>query len=267
MEDSMATTKRGKKTTGKAKKKSIKHRATIKKHPRKKTAAKSSTTKKKGGKVSPFNSSSDKDSAADSSTSTSKSAKKTASDERNEKITSGAKDAAETAMKKLEAIQKEVAAPPRESSAKRSQSGTGNNPTPPEERSPAQAGTQVTAAADMAAGAISAARDHLVRQEETERRLKSDPRYERDQEVFKKGQEGKLALVPPSEAEVAALAERTGISEEVADKIPKTPEEQIADDKKRLAEADKRAEQLRGARAGESSDSHNSGGTTTGTKE
>lgn len=239
----MATTKKGKKT---GKKKSGK-KSTKK------------TTNRRTRNVSPLNrttSEADKERDMSKSRTSTSSTTSSPAEKRVAETTSVAKDA----MERLEKIQQDVAAPTRESSAKRSQTGTGNNPTPPEERLPTGPGTQTTAAADMAAGAISAARDHLIRQEETDKRLKSDPRYERDQEVFKMGQEGKLPLVPPSEAEVIAGAERAGVSEAVAEAIPKSPEEQIADDKKRLDEAKKKDEEI-----SPTSKSDNTGRTTAGT--
>lgn len=237
----MATTR---KKTGKRKSTSRSQKSASKRAKKKSTSAR----KRGGSKVSPLSTSKESDKKESTS------ARKTATD----KVTEGTSNVAKDAMKKLENIQKEVAAPTREPSAKRSQSGTGNHPVPPEERQPGLAGTQATAAADMAAGAISAARDHLVRQEETEKRLKSDPRYERDQLVYKMGQEGKLGLVPPSDAEAAAIAERSGISQEVADKIPRTAEEQAADDKRRLEEAQRKSDATK---------SDNSGGTTSGAQE
>jgi hypothetical protein len=270
----MATSSSRKSKSGKKKttKKSKSHRKTVKKHSRK-SAIKSSKPPRRN-KVSPLKTTNKEGDTSPTSHSTSdknKSGDKARAQQ--DKMNKELRSTTDSAMKKLEDIQKEVAAPTKESSAKRSQSGTGNNPTPPEERLPGLAGTQATAAADAAAGAISAARNHMVLQAETDTRLKSDPRYERDQEVYKMGQEGKLGLVPLSDAEAAVAATRAGISEEVVDKIPKTAEEQVADDKRRLEEAkkaaDKRAEDIR--KAGESGsdagESHHSRGTTAGTEE
>lgn len=115
------------------------------------------------------------------------------------------------------------------------------HPIAPQDRLPA-AGPAQTAAADIAAGHISAAQTAIETQLTSEARIKSDPRHERDQKVYELGQTGKLGLVPPTEAEVAATAQRAGLTPEVADKIPKTAEEQVAEDTKRLSIAEERAQ-------------------------
>lgn len=127
-----------------------------------------------------------------------------------------------------------------DSSFNRSQKSGNLNPTAPEDRTAAR-GPQVLAGAATAAGAIGAARDALTTQLTADARLASDPRYERDQKVFELGQQGKLGLVPPTEAEVITSAARAGTPPEAADKIPTTPEEQVSQDMPRLEEAEKRA--------------------------
>lgn len=114
------------------------------------------------------------------------------------------------------------------------------NPVPPQDRSPSP-GAAVRNPADIAAAHIAAATTAIDVHNRTEAILESDPRRERDQRVFELGQTGKLGLVPPTEAEVKAAAERSGLSEEVVDLIPKGPEEQIADDMERLDKAEERS--------------------------
>lgn len=117
---------------------------------------------------------------------------------------------------------------------------TGNpHPVAPEDRLPTR-GPAILAAAATAAGALGQARDAITLQLESDARLTSDPRYERDQKVFELGQTGKLGLVAPTEAEKAAQVERAGVSAEVAALVPSTPEEQVADDMRRLGEAEER---------------------------
>jgi hypothetical protein len=113
------------------------------------------------------------------------------------------------------------------------------NETPPHERLPAS-GPAITSAAQIAAGHIAAATTAIELQETSDRLLKSDPRYERDQKVFEMGQRGKLGLVPPSEAEQAVMAQRAGISADAADKIPTNAEEQVEEDMQRLNVAEER---------------------------
>lgn len=119
------------------------------------------------------------------------------------------------------------------------------NKVPPHERS-ADRGPAVLAAAATAAGAIGAARDAITMQLESDARLTSDPRYERDQKVFELGQAGKLGMVPPTEAEAAAAAARAGLPPEIGELTPKTPEEQVAQDMPRLQEAEERATTVTG---------------------
>jgi hypothetical protein len=132
----------------------------------------------------------------------------------------------------------------KESSAKRAASpGKGNNPVPPEERTfsgPANA-PAATAALATAASAISTARDQIASQLVADAKLTSDPRYERDQELYALQQQGKAGLIPPSEAEQAAAAARAGLTPEVAEKIPSDVDAQVADDMKRINEAKERA--------------------------
>jgi hypothetical protein len=116
--------------------------------------------------------------------------------------------------------------------------GKNINPEKPEDREPTFAGMATTGPRDLAAGAVRSAIGMVKAAETIEARLNSDPRRERDQKVFELGRQGKLGLVPPSEAEVAATAERMGYSTEVTDKLPKTPEEQVEEDTKRLEAAE-----------------------------
>jgi hypothetical protein len=127
-----------------------------------------------------------------------------------------------------------------ESSITRASKPGNLNPTAPEDRTP-QRGPQVLAGAATAAGAIGAARDALTTQLVADARLVSDPRYERDQKVFALGQQGRLGLVPPTEAEVITAASRAGTPPEAAEKLPTTPEEQVSQDMPRLEAAEKRA--------------------------
>lgn len=143
-------------------------------------------------------------------------------------------------VEKLDEVVKQFESPVYESSLVRSQREGNLNSTPPHERS-IQRGPQVLAAAATAAGAIGAARDALTSQLEADARLVSDPRYERDQKVYELGQQGKLAFVPPTQAEQAVAAARAGAPPEVVDMLPTTPEEQVAQDMPRLQAAEKRA--------------------------
>lgn len=117
------------------------------------------------------------------------------------------------------------------------------NPIPPHERSASQTGSATTTPAQIAAGHLAAATTAIETHQRTEQLLNSDPRRERDQKVYELGQTGKLGLVPPSEAEVKAMAERSGLSEEVADALPGSVEEQVADDMNRLHQAEERAQE------------------------
>lgn len=127
------------------------------------------------------------------------------------------------------------------SSERAKQSGN-LNPVPPHERKASQ-GPMQTAAADLAAGHLAAAETAILTQAESQARIESDPRHERDQKVFELARTGKLAGIAPSPAEAAAIAARSGMPQEVADLIPKTPEEQVAQDMPRLEEAERRANQ------------------------
>jgi hypothetical protein len=140
---------------------------------------------------------------------------------------------------KLGEIVKIFEAEPYESSFARSQKPGNLNPVAPEDRTIAR-GPQILAAANVAAGAIGAARTALTTQLEADARLVSDPRYERDQKVFELGQTGKLAGIAPTDAEVAARLSAAGQDPDIADKLPKTGEEQVAQDMPRLAEAERR---------------------------
>lgn len=142
-------------------------------------------------------------------------------------------------VEKLNEIVKEFEGEVYESSFARSQKSGNLNPVAPEDRTISR-GPAVLAAAATAAGAIGAARDALVTQLESDARLVSDPRYERDQKVYELGQAGKLAGIAPAPAEAAAQMARAGLPPEVAELTPKTAEEQVAQDMPRLKEAEKR---------------------------
>ncbi len=144
---------------------------------------------------------------------------------------------AEKTVEQINNIQKQFQAEQIPSSAERAKKSGNYHPVPPEERSPAR-GPQTLAAADTAAGALGAARDAITSQLVADARIASDPRYERDQKVYELGATGKLGKIAPSEAEVAAALEKTGLSQEVADKIPKNAEEQVAQDMPRLEAAE-----------------------------
>lgn len=156
---------------------------------------------------------------------------------------------AEDTLKELDKLQEKIAVPTKESSAKRSQESGNPNPTPPQERKREYAGDQNLALANAAAQQVSGARTQLTAQLEADARLTSDPRYERDQKIFEMGRQGTLQYVPPSEAEAIAESARAGVPPEAAQAIPRTPEEQAADDMKRLEQAEKTAEQVRGSAA------------------
>lgn len=117
--------------------------------------------------------------------------------------------------------------------------GNWNNPVPAAERTAANTSPAATGQLSSAAGAIQAARTALQLQVDSDKRLMSDPRYERDQRIYELGQAGKLGKVPPTEAEKAAAAMRSGLDPKVIEMIPSTPEEQVADDMKRLDQAEK----------------------------
>lgn len=136
-------------------------------------------------------------------------------------------------LKKIEA---DLNVPTKESSAARSQKDGNDNETPPHERSIAnQLGTAADSLAVTAAGGIAAARANLEASATSEARLKSDPRYERDLKVLELAKQGKLGLVPPSESELLA---RSGDNVAAVEAIPHTPQEQVADDMRRLEAAE-----------------------------
>lgn len=143
-------------------------------------------------------------------------------------------------VEKLDEIVKQFEAEVHGPSMERAKEGGNLHPIPPEDRK-IQRGPMVLQAAATAAGAIGAARDALATQLEADARLVSDPRYERDQKVYELGQMGKLQFVPPTEAEVITAASRSGTPEEALDRIPKTPQEQVAQDMPRLEAAEKRS--------------------------
>ena len=142
-------------------------------------------------------------------------------------------------VEKLDEVVKQFEGETYGPSDKRAQESGNPHPVAPEDRTIAR-GPQVLAGAALAAGSIGAARDQLATQLEADARLASDPRYERDQKVFELGQQGKLAGIAPSPAEAAAQVVRAGLPAEVAEKVPKTPEEQVAQDMPRLEEAEER---------------------------
>lgn len=150
----------------------------------------------------------------------------------------GPQEALELAPKYLTSEMIEESLKPRESSAARSQRPGNEFHIPPHERtiSDLDRTTSLGAtAAHMLAGAVSQAQSDATAQA----RLESDPRYERDLKVLELGKRGKLGAVPPTDAEVAANAERTGLSADVAEKIPTTAEEQVAQDMPRLEAAER----------------------------
>ena len=112
--------------------------------------------------------------------------------------TSGAK--AQETLRELEKIQVKIAAKPKKSSAAKSQEKGNANETPPAARGPGTLGDQELALANAAAASVAAASVKLQRQLEADARLSSDPRYERDQEVFELGRAGKLAAATPAPA-------------------------------------------------------------------
>jgi len=152
----------------------------------------------------------------------------------------GEKVSAEDTLKHLDELAKSAQAPARGPSA----STTQNHPTPPDQRSPATNAPAATSQLDSAAGAVQAARTAVTTQLISDKRLMSDPRYERDQRIYALGQQGKLGYVPPSDAEKAAMAARAGLPAEVVEKIPSTPSEQVSDDMKRLDHAEQRAQEM-----------------------
>lgn len=150
------------------------------------------------------------------------------------------KVSAEETLKQIEEITKKSVARPRGPAA---QEGNDNHPVPPEERTTANAPAAV-AQLDSAAGAIAAARTAVTAQLDSDKRLTSDPRYERDQKIFEMGKQGKLGLVPPSDAEKAAMAVRSGLDPAIIDKVPSTPHEQVAQDMPRLQQAEEKSKEL-----------------------
>jgi hypothetical protein len=142
-------------------------------------------------------------------------------------------------VEKLNEMSKEFEAETYGPSDERSKQGGNLNKIPPHERH-ASRGPQVLAAAATASGALGAARDAITQQLESDARLVSDPRYERDQKVYELGAAGKLAGIAPAPAEAAAQAARAGLPPEVAKLTPKTPEEQIEQDMPRLKEVEER---------------------------
>lgn len=150
---------------------------------------------------------------------------------------------AEEAVKAIEEVEKKYAAETYGPSDERAKQPGNLNPIPPHERTLAR-GPQATAPIDAAAGHLSAARTAITQQYESEARLKSDPRHERDQKIYELGQQGKLGFVPPSEAEVAAQAAKSGLPPEVADRLPKTPQEQAEQDMVRLNKAEEISKEI-----------------------
>lgn len=82
---------------------------------------------------------------------------------------------------------------PVESSATRSESGNNPHPVRPEDRK-GPLGPAVTQVADSAAQLTAVAEARSKIQEDADARIKSDPRYEMDQEIFIAGKQGKLGV-------------------------------------------------------------------------
>lgn len=150
---------------------------------------------------------------------------------------------AKETLARLDEVGKQFEGETYDSSLNRAQKPGNVNKTPPHERTPSR-GPALNAPLATAAGAIGAARAAITAEMDAQARIESDPRHERDQRVYEMGQRGVLPLVPPSEAEQAALAARSGMPAEVIDKMPKTPEEQVAEDTARLDQAEDRSAQL-----------------------
>lgn len=147
---------------------------------------------------------------------------------------------AEETLKQIDELTKKSEAPQRGPAA----TATDYHSVPAHERTTAQQAPASTSQLDSAALALGAARAAVTTQLQSDARLMSDPRYERDQKIYEMGKQGKLGMVPPSEAEKAAQAARVGLPPEVVEKIPSTPSEQVSDDMKRLQEAEKRSKEL-----------------------
>lgn len=152
----------------------------------------------------------------------------------------GASERAQQTLNKLSDMRTDLATDTMKPSKERAQESGNPNKTPPHERTPAPGPAQ-TAAADIAASHLAAAESAIIAHETAEELLNRDPRRERDQKVYEMAVTGKIGLVPPSEAEKAAAAAKAGVPEEVADKIPRTAEEQVEEDMARLAEGEARA--------------------------
>lgn len=114
----------------------------------------------------------------------------------------------------------------------------GNAHTIPPEKRTLPPGPQQLAQVDSAYHHASAAEASATMHERSQALIESDPRHERDQKVFELGKQGKLPLVPPTEAEKITLAARTGVPAEAASQIPSTPQEQVEQDMPRLEAAE-----------------------------
>lgn len=134
----------------------------------------------------------------------------------------------ETAQR-ISEITKEISYPTIEPSAKRSQKTGNDYPVAPEDRTLA---AENRSNLDAAAGHLAAATAALTTHDQAEERLNSDPRRERDLKVQELGMQGKLGAVPPSEFE----QDIRGVED--VDSAPATTDEQVADDTKRLEQAE-----------------------------
>ena len=142
---------------------------------------------------------------------------------------------AKETVEQIEKIQEQFSGETYKSSAERSKQSGNLNEVPPHERTMSR-GPQILAAADQAAGALGAARDAITNQLVADARIASDPRYERDQLVYELGATGKLAGIKPAPAEAAMASIKAGVPPEVQELVPKTAEEQVAQDMPRLEE-------------------------------
>lgn len=160
-----------------------------------------------------------------------------------QKAHKSASDQAQETLDRLHDVKLDEA-PTYESSSVRAGKPGNLNPIAPEDRKPSP-GPMQTAPADIAASHIAAATSAINVQDMAKQRIESDPRHERDQKVYELGKMGALSNVPPSDAEVAATAARSGLPESVTDKIPKNAKEQVAQDTPRLEEAERITEKQR----------------------
>lgn len=159
-----------------------------------------------------------------------------------EKGTKDNRPTVDQVVSRIDSLREETQAETMKSSFQRAQESGNPHPVAPEDRLP-DSGPQNRAAIDAAAGHLEAARTAALTQDETEKRLKSDPRYERDQKVFELARTGAIANVPPSEAEIAA--QNINLPEEVREAIPSSAAEQVDEDMQRIQEAERKQEAIR----------------------